>query len=374
MRFRFWVALTIWIGVAGSCLSFSQVGPAPSTVAELHLETYGWENPPLPLRDVWPGRGGPTVAIDHQNRVLAGFVTKNPGLEKRGAPWYSFHILRFTPDGKLDLSLAIPTNSWFTSGFYLGPDDRLLVRANDEIQMKIDEDLKAEGAAWTRLAPCPKECYVSQSPSRKTLILLEGHTRLRLDASAPVTDMLGSCPQHAGSNITDNYGYASGSSYGMEYYAHRWTLCQPGAVADLPVNIRGGQLLPLTDQFLLVFGADVNSTIEGVNIDGQVRFTQKMAKHDLVWPYSLTGEILRPDESADRFAFLVETWRGGSRFLDISGHPVAQKIEIYSDAGQKLGELSVKVPFRRDFDYALSPDGHWLAAHEGDIVQIVKID
>jgi hypothetical protein len=382
MRLRFLTALTIGIGIAGlSQLLSSQADPTHSNVTEVRLEAYGWENPPQPSREVWQVRGGPTIAIDHQHRVLAGFVTKSPELDIRGKPGFLFHILRFALDGKLDLSIALPTNGWFTSGFYLGPDDRILVRANDEIQMKSDEEIIDEAAPWHRLADCPKECRIAQSAGRRTLFVYRSdHGKPRpivMDALAAVGSVVQDCVAHGGSYITDRYGYGVRWPQGLEleHPVERWPLCQAGDIIELPVKLRvGGLVEPLNDKFVILLETNRNRVVEGVTTDGQIRFTLKLPKNDLIPPDGVSGPALTCDESGNRFAFQAVTWRGRSEFLDISGHPAVQKIEIYSNAGQSLGVLTVKVPLRRDFDYALSPDGHWLAAHEGDIVQIVKID
>jgi hypothetical protein len=70
---------------------------------------------------------GPLVAIDHKGRILIGFAAHdNAGLATREHPGLSFHILRFSPGGKLDRTLLVPTKEYYGNGLYLGPKARSL--------------------------------------------------------------------------------------------------------------------------------------------------------------------------------------------------------------------------------------------------------
>jgi hypothetical protein len=88
----------------------------------------------------------------------------------REHPGLSFHILRFTSAGKVDLSLVLLKNSLFTNGFYLGPNEQIFARANGKLQWASEgAPMRDEGEDWRPLVPCPKNCNISQSPSRRTL-------------------------------------------------------------------------------------------------------------------------------------------------------------------------------------------------------------
>ena len=64
----------------------------------------------------------------------------------------------------------------------------------------------------------------------------------------------------------------------------------------------------------------------------------------------------------DRFAFTVETWRGGSRALDISSKRVARRVVVYTETDGQLATVPVNTNYHlRDFDVSMSPDGHRLA-------------
>ena len=137
---------------------------------KIELKDYGWQPLPKAQRSERPGRHGQLVSIDHKGRVWAAFTAReNLTLATREHPQLSLHILRFTPDSKLDLSLVLPTRDYFTYGLYLGPNDELLACANDALQVPSRDDPAA--AAWQPLAPCLKNWLISQSPSRQTLIV-----------------------------------------------------------------------------------------------------------------------------------------------------------------------------------------------------------
>jgi len=110
-------------------------------VTKIKPEDYGWQPLPKEQRSEWGGTSSQLVSIDHRGRVLVGFtVRENYGLATREHPGFSFHILRFTSEGKVDLSLVLPTNNLVTNGLYLGPNDQIFARANDTLQWTSEED------------------------------------------------------------------------------------------------------------------------------------------------------------------------------------------------------------------------------------------
>jgi hypothetical protein len=87
-------------------------------VLKLNLENYGWQPLPKKQRSEREGTRSRILSIDHQGRVLVGFTAReNLSLATREHPELSLHILRFTSEGKIDLSLVFPTKDYFTNGF-----------------------------------------------------------------------------------------------------------------------------------------------------------------------------------------------------------------------------------------------------------------
>ena len=343
---------------------------APSAkVLQFNLVDYGWQSLPEAQPREWVGTRSRGVAIDREGRLLVGFTTREKqSLATRETPGLSFIILRLTPEGKVDLSLTLPTDNWFNNGFYLGPDDRIYARANNVFQILLKEpDGSSAAPIWKTLLSCSMECRISQSPSRRTLIVREPqahqqwgpYTFTVLDVSSSVPQLAQSCAWIASDahTITDKFAYQS--SDGIDVDARRWPLCDRGHDTELPLDMRKAMIAPLSDQaFVLLGTGKERSGVELVAANGKTKFRHEMPKHDMV-----PSQTIRSDESGDRFAFTVENWRGGSRALDISGKRVARRVVAFSESGQPLAAVAVNpiydsLRYQRDFDFSLSPDGH----------------
>jgi hypothetical protein len=370
----------LWICSSLVCLAlqpaFSRQGAHQATnLAVVKLENFGWQ--PLPKTHEWVGTSSRLVSIDHQGRILVGFTTReNMALATREHPGLSFHILRFTSEGKEDLSLVLPTDNWFNNGLYLGSEDRIYARAGGAFRFL---DANNSSGIWKSLVPCSMGCEIMQSPSRRTFILRnsqghDGRTYIVLDTSAGLPPAAKECPwiDSYGEAITDRFAYQS--SDGIRTDARRWPLCEQEHVTELPLDMRNGAIRPLADQALVLLGtaAGKKSPLRGVDFllpDGQLKFHREMPKHDTVAPYWAVS-----DEWGDRFAFSVQTWRGGSGFLDISGKMVARRIVVYTDTGQELATVPVNPGYRRGFDFSLSPDGHRLAILDEGVLTVADLN
>jgi hypothetical protein len=363
----------------------------PPNVTRMHLEKFGWQPVPKPQRgSESPGSRSKLISIDHNGRVLVGFTTReNYTLATREQPGLSFHILRFTPEGKDDVSLVLPTKTYFTNGFYLGQNDQIIARANDALQvMSEGGDARERGAAWRSLMPCSMNCWISQSPSQRTIIVSESkdsfgrssvwHTNdstyTILDTSSEI-HILRTCTKMAfyGEKITDRFAYWFGTE-GSEHFARRFPICD----VDHPEELSLGQVgitFPLSDDAFLSLGSefkDLRGVVELLGSDGHVKFRRELPKRDS--PSYSVGAWATSDERGDHFAFIVETWRGGSRFFDVSGKRVARRIVVYNEAGQELASVPVSATYHRDFDFSLSPDGHRLAILDEGVLTVVDLN
>lgn len=353
-------------------------------VTQFKLEDFGWQPLPKEQRGYErPGTSSRLVSIDHQGRVLVGFTAReNQSLSTREHPGFSFHILRFTSEGKVDLSLVLPTNNWFNNGLYLGSDDRIYARADNAFQFLSEQhDAGDASGVWKTLAPCSMNCEIMQSPSRRTLILGDSqgddhHAYIILNTSSGTPPSVKDCPwiDFYGEAITDRFAYHS--TDGIRTDARRWPLCDQKHETELPLDMRNGAIRPLSDEALLLLGtpAGRKDPLRGVDLvtsDGRVKFHQEMPKHDFVGPYWETS-----DDRGDRFAFSIQTWRGGSAFLDISGKLVASRVVVYTETGQEIASVPVSPVspiFHRGFDFCLSPDGHRLAILDDGVLTVVEI-
>jgi hypothetical protein len=368
-KFQSRFALLSAAALLSTCNCFAQT----RTVIEQKLSKYGWQSLPKEQRGEWVGRSSRLISIDHANRVLVGFTSReNQDLASREHPGLLFHILRFTPDGKLDHDFVLPTDNWFNNGFYLGSDDHIYARVNDALQSLSEElDAKNSDGMSKSLAKCSMNCWIIQSPSRRTLILQESNhsTSIVLDTTLAQQLVTKSCEwiSFFGDSITDKFGYES--SDGIRTDARRWPICDAKRVVELPLDMRNGMISPLSDDDLLILGTGKGDKrgIDLVSSSGQLRFHRDFPKN-----YTVRGPV-RSDERGDRFAFTVETWQGGSRALDISGKIAARQVVLYSTTGEQLVTVPVRPVLLRDFDFSVSPEGHRLAILEEDVLTIVDI-
>jgi hypothetical protein len=359
-------------------------------VARFNLDDFGWQPPPRPQRgSEFPGSHSKVVAIDHNDRVFVGFTTReNYTLATREKPGLSFHIFRITAEGKTDLSPVLPTKDYFTNGLYLSQNDQIIARANEALQVMSDAPEAHERSIESRpLMPCSMNCWISQSPSHGTMIVSESKDSLGRSSVWPtenstyalvdtssVVHILQTCTKMAfyGEKITDRFAYWFGTE-GSEHFARRFPFCDVTHSQELPLG-RVGIVFPFNDDAFLSLGLeskDTRGVIELVGVDGSVKFRRELPKHDS--PSYNAGAWATSDERGDRFAFIVETWHGGSRIFDISGKRVARRIVVYNEAGQELASVEVSNAYHRDFDFSLSPDGHRLAILDENILTVVDL-
>jgi hypothetical protein len=363
-------------------LQLSSAQSPTDNVVVIKLAAYGWQPPRA--REI----AGPSIAIDHKDRVLVGFtVRERNGLVTRNQPSLSFHIVRFSPEGKMDLSLSLPTNAAGTTGIYLSDTDQIIARANNNLQLLQSEAGNPQVGVWKILAPCTTQCLVKQSHSRHTLHLDtygadQPGTLIRL-SQEPVLQSCGKAHQFIKSpedsiqnnpqSITDEFAYFAGSE-GLEPFTYRWPHCDYEHRVELPLRVPGRWMVLNDKLFILnTYSSHTGHTgVEVISSDGRVKFRPNLAKHesaDSLW------EPIRASERGDRIAVHITTLRGGSRTLDISSHMTARRIGVYDiDAGKEMTSIPAKAKYHYRFAFDLSPDGHRLAIWEDDAVRVVALD
>ena len=378
MRNVFWISLlaSLILTVASPLVSAHSQEDSGAVIS---LRTYGWEPPQR------GNIGPPSIIIDHKNRVVVGFtVEERNGLVGRNQPSLGFHILRFAGDGKAELSLSVPTNKRARTGVHLSDEDQIVVRANDNLQLLQVGVGAVQNAVWKILAPCPIQCGVVQSQTRRTLVLYTEQadpvTLIRfspepqLERCGKERSLLKSIEdkiQNWPESITDRYAYSHGeeSRSGLQ----RWPLCDYEHRIELP--LRAVAWTALSDNLFLV-RTDENRKgdwgVELVAADGQLKFRMPLLKHEsagTLWTPT------RSSERGDRIAVDVLTLRGGNQTLDISSHITSRRIAVYdTDAGKQVASVPVAIRYHYGFAFALSPDGRRLAILEDDAVRIVDLD
>jgi hypothetical protein len=376
-----WILLAIiaWTARVGSAQS-----PMGGSVV-LELRTQGWE-PPVPH-----GINSPSIAIDHRDRVVVGFtVRERNGLVTRNQPSLSFHIVRFSPDGKADLSLSLPTNAAGSTGIYLSDTDQIIARANDNLQLLQADEGKLQNGMWKILAPCTAGCLVTQSRSRQTVHLYTENadppvTIIRL-SQQPALQRCGKASRLIKSTedkiqnypqlITDDFAYFAGMTGVLEVFTYPWPLCDYEHRLEMPLRVRG-RWLALSDKLFVLTTysgrkGDTDEGLEVISSDGRVTFHANLAKHesaDSLW------EPIRASERGDRIAAHIRTLRGGNKTLDIGSLMTARRIAVYDiEAGKEVASIPASPKYHYRFAFDLSPDGRRLAILEDDVVRVVDLD
>ena len=354
-------ALLVWAQLA------SAQTPTSGAVV-LQLKTYGWE-PPIPHEI-----NGPSIVIDHQNRVLIGFtVRERNGLVTRNQPSLTFHIVRFLPDGKPDLLLSLPTDATGSTAIYLSDTDQIVARANDSIHLLQADDRNPHDTTWKNLAPCPQSCLVTQSHSRHTLHLYTSDgdppvTLIRL-SQQPVLQRCGKAHrfirsaeesiQNFPQSITDEFAY-----FPLDGDPYRWPHCDYEHRVELPLHINGRWNVLNEDLFI--------SGVSVISFDGQVRFKPNVGEHESV--DNLWAPI-RASDQGNRLAMQVRTVSGGNRILDIGSRVTARRVAVYDvEAAKEIASIPARVKLHYSFAFDLSPDGRKLAVLEDDVLRIVDLD
>jgi hypothetical protein len=365
------VTLSLLVVIVSAC-SHVYAQQQAAQITKIKLENYGWQ--PIPNRRELFGRQfSQNLWLDHKGRVLVGFaVRESDALATREHPERSFHIMRFTAEGKVDLSVALPTNSWYANALYLGPDDQILARANDRLQFFSEDRNQGQSGSWQLLAPCPETCSISQSFSLRTLILRasplvggrDGTAYIILDASSSPPRVVRTCSQMASMQITDKFAYRTHYDRDDDLTV-RFPFCEVEHYEDFPMWGRGGGYV-LNDDTLLKVGP---TGAKLLGPDGQVKFSKEMAKHDWI----INTYKVATDERYDRFALMVNTEHGAHPSLDIGGHLVARHVLVLDATGKQLASIPAETHYHMDSSFSLSPDGHRLAILDQGVVTVVEL-
>ena len=338
------------------------------TIATVDLRSYGWE-PPARKQVV-----SPFIAVDQKGRVVVSFATQvRTKLVTRDRPSLDLHVLRFSEDGKLDLSLSLPTHLGYSNSIYLSDSGQFVARANDSLQL-YQEEIKT----WKVLAQCGPECSVLQSVTRRTLAIRNEYHGPLLVIRLSQLPRLQQCDkepkssedsiQHYPQAITDEFAYRHGSD-GLEQFTYRWPFCDYENLEELP--LRPGGYWDVLNDHRFVFYPYVpyedEQTVKVVSSDGRVLFQSVNGKHEYAWSTRSSG-------GGNRIAVNIVTLRGGNRALDISSHPTAQRIAIYDiELRKEVASIPVRLKLH-EFGFDLSSGGDRLAILEDGIFKVIDLD
>jgi hypothetical protein len=388
-----WVVQLVCALIVPCAKSHSQSPNLPSIV-QIKLEQYGWQRLPPPVRhEAWP-----TVAnlmrVDSKGRVLVGYPAREiADLAIRGNPKLTFHVLRFMPDGKLNLSLSLPTDNLADNAVFVDVQDHIFLVANGTLQVLTgDDQTPAQQRTWKPLTSCSwssQYCQVRQSPTHRSLFIWKcpGPAQSKLceqpdftayDTSSSEPKVLVTCTgRHGGT--TDKFGYSWG--WQRRYFTRRHTACSSNTPEELPID--DPVCAVLNDDLFVVdrLGKGKRWEVGTVTAHGNTKFRLELPKHDMP---ALNMQYVKGDATGDRFAFVIDTLRGGNSALDIAGHLTARRVAVYdSHSGTQLTSINVYPPVPRygvrlgiipGFTFDLSPDGHILAVLSEGMLIITKLE
>ncbi len=373
--------LAVMAILAGSIFG-QAIPPVRVTAITLDLRSYGWEPPEKRQHAITR----PSIVVDHEGRVVLGFtVQARSGLVTRSQPSLDFRIMRFSPDGRVDLSLSLPTQVKTRNAIYLSDTDQIIARANDTLQFLQPVDGNRQKPEWKILC---EQCGVSQSPTRQTLVL---HTK---SADPPLT-ILRFSPQPAlrpcgkadqsiqspddriqnyTQYVTDEFAYFQGWERESGSFTYRWPLCDYEHRIEIALHVAGLRAVLNDDTFVVSRYSKQRkgAEMEVISSDGHMKFHPPMQEHESA---ERMWTPIKSSEHGNVIAVDLLTISGGNRTLDIAGNVTARRIAVYDiEAGKQIASIPVNPKPRYHFEFDLSPDGNRLAIHEDDKVRVVNIE
>ncbi len=372
VKFSLLTTLAVLAGVIFGPTAPSVLGqgesPTPLSTFTLDLRSYGWESPWERQHEI----NLPSIVVDHKGRVVLGFtVQARSGLVTRSQPSVDFRILRFSPDGKVDSSLSLPTHEKAINSIYLSDTDQIIARANDSYLYLQGDDGNLQKGLWKTLCT---QCGLMQSSTRRTLVLT-------VKGADPPLTIVRFSPQLAlrrcgkfnyTQYVTDEFAYSHNWEPESGYFTYRWPLCdyEHRVEMQLPAS---DHYTALNDDTFVAYGFSKQKKyeeLEVVSADGRAKFRPTMQRHELVG-----GRMpVKSNERGNVIAVDLLTVRGANRALDMDGHVTARRIAVYDiEAGRELVSIPVS-PMPRHFEFDLSPDGHRLAILEDDMVKVFNVE
>jgi hypothetical protein len=338
----------------------------------VHLQDYGWRPETLPLGQRERSFNNTThLAFDDSGRLYVGLSVQGEAkLVHPGEPNNIFRVLVLdSQTGKDESSHDYPTESTERVGLDLTAQGKLLVTANDKLQLIGDD-----GAPKSTFdIPMPTkdnlihEISVLESPSGKTLLLrIDWPTSyfLATDSLSLIAHCEGRPESHF-RDVPEAFSdkiqlHFDSSTIGSN---RLWIgpLCgSPTVLWNYGMKIFEPVLLD--DSTALEMGTPLEdgnaSMFEVRKVSGEILWDDELPKHFLT--ALVLGGAVRVSKGGFYFAEEDFEYRGGRRVLDIDSKIKSMWIRVYdSQTGKQLGSVPLAKPGIREF--ALSPDGRQVA-------------
>jgi hypothetical protein len=171
--------------------------------------------------------------------------------------------------------------------------------------------------------------------------------------------------------ITDKFAYRTHYDRDDDFMV-RFPFCDVDNSEELPKLGRRPWGYILNDEiFLRIVFFNLHGAVKSelVGVDGRIKFSKEMPKHDSIDPNKIAT-----DDGYDRFAFMVNTEHGAHPSLDIGGHLIARRVLVLDATGKQLASIPTETHNHTDSNFSLSPDGHRLAILEQGVVTVVELE
>ncbi|MGH9615912.1 MAG: hypothetical protein ACRD28_04150 [Acidobacteriaceae bacterium] len=345
-------------------------GAATAQVRHIDLRRWGYAPPSRPSNVGGPGEygGNPHVLSFFSNGdLIVGFVTRvSDYLTTREHSLLTLNALTFTRDGVFRSKQKFQTTDWYDNDLFAGSGSDLLVRTGTDLNLyspdgKLVVNRKLQDRdAKIQIVPNRRDFAVESSqlhPFQFVFTLLESHTLNLINRCYCTKCWFLSISDHNVLIQPLGYLYPAASRILVAQF------CGPLQFRYEWRNEKGedaNQASLIDDNHFVLAGAG-SASIEFFN-RGVLQWKDYFnRKHDQIDPQ------VTVDSKGDRFAVLVRTYVGGSKFFDIDGTLKSANIVVYSSAsGKRLAEIPVDPPVDyvsspHIFNFRLSPDGKTLA-------------
>lgn len=371
------MAIAFAVGAnAQSANNASQLSPARS----LSLKTCGWEPEPVVVHH--SGYVPSTVAFDHQGNFWTGYTKKTQQLASRSAPEVGaeYNLVEVSGNStECVVRIKLPTTESSPVAALISNKDNLLAVANDKLH-EIDPQTFKERSAFDLLRPSDHARYqVLQSPQRKSLVVVEdGFTRTESSytwLNPESLQVLQTCtyppePDHYvrlrafaddGRFIEVEHGPGT-----LGHWVSEGRYCSPKQHIP-PERIQPSAAILLDDQNVYFRENPLNDNQPSIVAYSRTgTLLQSVPARDKETMATTSGVAI--SENGTRAALVVNVMSGGVRWLDVSNHVSARRVDIYdTKTWSRIAQIKLSSP--GEVELAFSPDGKTLAVQTNDLIQ-----
>ena len=353
-----------------------QLSPSRS----VSLKACGWEPESLVVQHT--GYVPLKLAFDHRGNLWSGYTKKSQQVVPRSAPelgaQYNVVELSGNPTQCM-VQMKLPSTESSPVAVLFSDKDDMLVVANDKLHL-VDQDGFKERAAFDLLRASDQARYqVLQSPQRKSLVALADRFT-RAESSYTWLDpaslqVLHSCsyppvPEHYvrlrsfaddGRFVEVEHGPGT-----QGHWISEGRYCSAKTIIP-PDHIQPAAAIMLESETAYFRDNPLNNNLPSIVVyDRAGTLLHSVPGHDKESMSANNGVAV--SEDGRRAAVLLDITSGGARWLDISNHVAARRVDIY-DTATWTRIAQIKLSSKGEAELAFSPDGKTLAIQTNDLVQ-----